>query len=127
METLSLDEIFFLIKSFDYNNKYLLIFIFALSAFFIILAYLFLGKKKSIANKNEYKSKPTVDEIIDNDLSHKISMEKNSSTNDYVDVLVAIEEEMAAIRELYVGGYITKGIYISETDKLYEKAKVFGL
>tara|TARA_B100000989_G_C19460124_1_gene435835 strand:+ start:695 stop:1078 length:384 start_codon:yes stop_codon:yes gene_type:complete len=127
METLSLDEIFFLIKSFDYNNKYILIFIFALSAFFIILAYLFLGKKKRIANKNEYKSKPTVDEIIDNDLSHKISMEKNSSTNDYVDVLVAIEEEMAAIRELYVGGYITKGIYISETDKLYEKAKVFGL
>ena len=127
MENLSLDEIFFLIKSFDHNNKYFLIFIFALSVFFIFLIYMFFGKKKKISNNNEYKSKPTVDEIIDNDFSHKISMEKNSSTNDYVDVLVAIEEEMAAIRELYVGGYITKGIYISETDKLYEKAKVFGL
>ena len=38
-----------------------------------------------------------------------------------------IEEEMAAVRELYVNGYITKGIYISETDRLYEKAKIFGL
>ena len=54
-----------------------------------------------------------------------IRIEKNN--NEYVDVLVAIEEEMAAIRELYIGGYITKGIYISETDKLYEKAKIFGL
>ena len=47
--------------------------------------------------------------------------------NDFVDVLVAIEEEMAAVRELYVGGYISKGVYISETDRLYEKAKIFGL
>ena len=30
---------------------------------------------------------------------------------------------MTAIRELYVGGYISKGVYISETDRLYEKAK----
>ena len=30
---------------------------------------------------------------------------------------------MAAVRELYVGGYISKGVYISETDRLYEKAK----
>ena len=36
----------------------------------------------------------------------------------------AIEEEMAAVRELYVGGYISKGVYITETDRLYEKAKI---
>ena len=54
-------------------------------------------------------------------------LDNNNNENDFIDVLVAIEEEMAAIRELYVGGYITKGIYISETDRLYEKAKVFGL
>ena len=47
--------------------------------------------------------------------------------NDFIDVLAAIEEEMAAVRELYVGGYISKGVYISETDRLYEKAKIFGL
>ena len=34
---------------------------------------------------------------------------------------------MTAIRELYVGGYISKGVYISETDRLYEKAKIFGV
>ena len=52
---------------------------------------------------------------------------KLSEDNEFVDVLVAIEEEMNAIRELYVGGYISKGVYISETDRLYEKAKIFGL
>ena len=52
---------------------------------------------------------------------------KVSDDNEFVDVLVAIEEEMTAIRELYVGGYISKGVYISETDRLYEKAKIFGV
>ena len=52
---------------------------------------------------------------------------KISDDNEFVDVLVAIEEEMTAIRELYVGGYISKGVYISETDRLYEKAKIFGI
>ena len=51
----------------------------------------------------------------------------NKNKNDFIDILVAIEEEMAAVRELYVSGYITKGIYISETDRLYSKAKIFGL
>ena len=34
---------------------------------------------------------------------------------------------MTAIKELYVVGYISKGVYISETDRLYEKAKIFGV
>ena len=42
-------------------------------------------------------------------------------------LVAAIEEEMTAVRELYVGGYISKGVYIAETDRLYEKAKIFGL
>ena len=58
-------------------------------------------------------------EIIDKDEV------KVSHDNDFVDVLVAIEEEMAAVRELYVGGYMSKGVYISETDRLYEKAKIW--
>ena len=65
--------------------------------------------------------KPNLDEIID-----KKEIKINDE-NEFVDVLVAIEEEMLAIRELYIGGYISKGVYISETDRLYEKAKVFGL
>ena len=74
--------------------------------FFIFLFIIFLLLEKIIIDRKEIK--------INDD-------------NEFVDVLVAIEEEMLAIRELYVGGYISKGIYISETDRLYEKAKVFGL
>lgn len=90
-----------------------------------IIFYFFLFKKnnKSIGIDNN-KNKPTLNDIV-NDTDKSIKLDNNH--NDFIDVLVAIEEEMAAIRELYVGGYITKGIYISETDRLYEKAKVFGL
>ena len=90
-----------------------------------IIFYFFLFKKnnKSIVIDNN-KNKPTLNDIV-NDTDKSTKLDNNH--NDFIDVLVAIEEEMAAIRELYVGGYITKGIYISETDRLYEKAKVFGL
>ena len=67
------------------------------------------------------RKQPNLNDIVD---SRNINV---SDDNEFVDVLVAIEEEMTAIRELYVGGYISKGVYISETDRLYEKAKIFGV
>ena len=75
---------------------------------------------KKSDNKQERKQ-PSLNEIIDSDNI------KVDDDNDFIDVLAAIEEEMAAVRELYVGGYISKGVYITETDRLYEKAKIFGL
>lgn len=91
---------------------------------FLIFSYFVLGSKSQKKNKSvSSNEKPTLNEIINKTDNVNIS----DNDNDFVDVLVAIEEEMAAVRELYVGGYITKGIYISETDRLYEKAKVFGL
>lgn len=91
---------------------------------FLIFSYFVLGSKSQKKDKSvSSNEKPTLNEIINKTDNVNIS----DNDNDFVDVLVAIEEEMAAIRELYVGGYITKGIYISETDRLYEKAKVFGL
>ena len=75
-------------------------------------------KKK---NTKVERRPPTLNEIV------QTKDIKVSDDNDFVDILVAIEEEMSAIRELYVGGYISKGVYISETDRLYEKAKIFGL
>ena len=45
------------------------------------------------------KEKPSLNEIIEQD---DIQVK---SDNEFIDVLAAIEEEMAAIRELYVGGY----------------------
>ena len=55
------------------------------------------------------------------------TMEDDEELDDAELNLDKVEEEMAAVRELYVSGYITKGIYISETDRLYSKAKIFGL
>ena len=107
------------------NFHILIIFSGFLFLIIFIIFYFFLFKKnnKSIGIDNN-KNKPTLNDIV-NDTDKSIKLDNNH--NDFIDVLVAIEEEMAAIRELYVGGYITKGIYISETDRLYEKAKVFGL
>ncbi len=39
-------------------------------------------------------------------------------------VLVAIEQEMLALRSLYTGGQILKEVYVSETRRLYAEAQV---
>jgi hypothetical protein len=103
------------------DTKYLII-IFGGIFLTIFILITILTKKNAIKKNNDVTRKqPNLDEIIDKrDI-------KVSDDNEFVDVLVAIEEEMTAIRELYVGGYISKGVYISETDRLYEKAKIFGV
>ena len=106
-----LDDIYFLT---------LLLLIIGIIIFFLL--FIILKKNKNEVENKNYTSN-TLNEIINKTENINIS----GNDNDFIDVLVAIEEEMAAIRELYVGGYITKGIYISETDRLYEKAKIFGL
>lgn len=88
---------------------------------YIIFKSLNLSKSASILDVSK---KPVIDDTIKINDSN---LKSESDKNDFIDVLSAIEEEMAAVRELYVNGYITKGIYISETDRLYEKAKIFGL
>ena len=37
--------------------------------------------------------------------------------------LVAIEQEMLAVRALYAGGHIIKDVYVSETRRLYAQAQ----
>ena len=88
---------------------------------YIIFKSLNLNKSASILDVSK---KPVINDTIKINDSN---LKSESDKNDFIDVLSAIEEEMAAVRELYVNGYITKGIYISETDRLYEKAKIFGL
>ena len=97
-----------------------LFFVFIFFVVFFLLSLLTRGSKKNKIDKMERKQ-PNLDEIVD---TRGLNI---SDDNEFVDVLVAIEEEMTAIRELYVGGYISKGVYITETDRLYEKAKIFGL
>ena len=104
----------------DIHFLTLLLLIIGTIIFFLL--FIILKKDKSEV-ENKSSASNTLNEIINKTENITIS----SNDNDFIDVLVAIEEEMAAIRELYVGGYITKGIYISETDRLYEKAKIFGL
>ena len=103
------------------DTKYLII-IFGAIFLTIFIVITMLTKKNAVKRNNDVTRKqPNLDDIIDKrDI-------KVSDDNEFVDVLVAIEEEMTAIRELYVGGYISKGVYISETDRLYEKAKIFGV
>ncbi len=100
-----------------------LLFFLILLIFIIVFLLIFLLKKglSQKVNSSQERKKPVLDDIIDKEQI------KINDENDFVDVLVAIEEEMNAVRELYVGGYISKGVYISETDRLYEKAKIFGL
>ena len=90
--------------------------------FFVLLPFFKFSNRKLKVNSSI--NKPSLNDFI---IKDNQPTEKKDNENDFIDVLVAIEEEMAAIRELYVGGYITKGIYISETDRLYEKARIFGL
>ena len=103
------------------DTKYFII-IFGAIFLTIFILITILTKKNAIKKNNDVTRKqPNLDDIIDKrDI-------KVSDDNEFVDVLVAIEEEMTAIRELYGGGYISKGVYISETDRLYEKAKIFGV
>ena len=103
------------------DTKYLVIIFCAIFLIIFILITIYAKKNAIKKNKDVTRKQPNLDDIIDKrDI-------KVSDDNEFVDVLVAIEEEMTAIRELYVGGYISKGVYISETDRLYEKAKIFGV
>ncbi len=103
------------------NTGYLIFFLVILTLLiYIFFSFLLKILFRKSDNKQERKQ-PSLNEIIDSDNL------KIDDDNDFIDVLAAIEEEMAAVRELYVGGYISKGVYITETDRLYEKAKIFGL
>ena len=102
------------------KNIYIFFFVIFLTVF-IIFSILIKSSSKKVVKQDVERKQPNLDDIVD---SRNLNV---SDDNEFIDVLVAIEEEMTAIRELYVGGYISKGVYISETDRLYEKAKIFGL
>ena len=117
---LKIDNIKDLLPFLD-NTLYL--YCFFVIIFFLVFFLISTVTKSSKKRKTETieRKQPNLDEIVD---TRNLNVNED---NEFVDVLVAIEEEMTAIRELYVGGYISKGVYISETDRLYEKAKIFGI
>jgi len=103
----------------DSVSVYIIFVILFVIILFLIAMFSRSNSKEKITVKE--RKQPNLDDIVE---TNKVNV---SDDNEFVDVLVAIEEEMIAIRELYVGGYISKGVYISETDRLYEKAKIFGI
>ncbi len=53
----------------------------------------------------------------------KKSQDADIGETDEAPALVAIEQEMLAIRRLYTGGHVIKDVYVSETRRLYAEAQ----
>ena len=53
----------------------------------------------------------------------KKAQDTDKERDDEVPVLVAIEQEMLAVRALYVDGHIIKDVYVTETRRLYSEAQ----
>ena len=65
----------------------------------------------------------TETEIDDGFSFFKKSQDENIQETGEAPALVAIEQEMLAIRRLYMGGQVIKDVYVSETRRLYAKAQ----
>ena len=98
-------------------------------------------KKATAKNKAEPKIASPVDTAVDetddmpradateiqapetDDTANGFSFFKRESTGTKADAeLISIEQEMLAIRQLYMDERITKDVYVVETRRLYEKA-----
>lgn len=53
----------------------------------------------------------------------KKTQDAETGENGEAPALVAIEQEMLAVRRLYTGGHVIKDVYVSETRRLYAKAQ----
>ena len=53
----------------------------------------------------------------------KKPLDSENRENGETPALVAIEQEMLAVRRLYKGGHVIKDVYVSETRRLYAKAQ----
>ena len=53
----------------------------------------------------------------------KKTLDSDIGEADESPALVAIEQEMLAVRRLYTGGHVIKDVYVSETRRLYAEAQ----
>ena len=93
------------------------------------------------ATPNKKKTKPVIEPLIEpkdglsaddakdiksplpESMAGGFSFFKRESTGTKADAeLISIEQEMLAIRQLYMDERITKDVYVVETRRLYEKA-----
>ena len=95
--------------------------------FLRIVQILFGKQTKSDADLSGYSAKSeatSFSEALSKDgleiFKHKGAEEVQS---DHDQVLAAIEQEMLAIKQLFADGHILKDVYVTETRRLYGKAK----
>jgi len=62
--------------------------------------------------------------VDDGSRFHFLRRADQSSISDDTAALMAIEQEMLAVRQLFADGHILQDVYIAETRRLYRKAKV---
>ena len=97
-----------------------------------VLQMMFFGQRSRL--KTDKKPTVEVSEQIDNRDTVKIEnqdgfsffkREQESETVDHDEdpALIAIEQEMLAVRALYADGHIIKDVYVSETRRLYAQAQ----
>ena len=60
----------------------------------------------------------------DSDRFHFFRKPNQMPVSDDTAALVAIEQEMLAVRQLFVDGHILQEVYVAETRRLYGKAKI---
>jgi hypothetical protein len=89
-------------------------------------------QRKSAADKtppvelSETIDAPAADETNSGQGFSFFKKEPDSGSNAADDdaALKAIEQEMLAVRQLYSNGHLIKEVYVSETRRLYEKARI---
>ncbi len=108
-----------------------LLFVWALLA---VLQMMFFGQRSQPVNNKtptiELSEPVDIDNVADTEATtgDGFSFFKKSSEADIGKTgespeLVAIEQEMLAVRRLYADGHVIKDVYVSETRRLYAKAQ----
>ena len=96
------------------------------------LKMMFFGRQnQQAADKTppiELSERLDIDKITETETADGFSFFKKSEDaeigqTDEDPELVAIEQEMLAVRRLYTGGHVIKDVYVSETRRLYSEAQ----
>ena len=99
-----------------------------------VLQMMFFGQRhKSVNNKTppiELSETIDADKVADGEAKtedgfsfFKKSFDAEIGETGESPALVAIEQEMLAVRSLYMGGHVIKDVYVSETRRLYAEAQ----
>ena len=99
-----------------------------------VLQMIFFGQRsQSVTNKTppiELSESVGTDNMAETEVKtgdgfsfFKKSLDADNEENGETPALVAIEQEMLAVRSLYMGGHVIKDVYVSETRRLYAEAQ----